>query len=981
MHSNKLNNIKYIKTSDSKDEKQSGLKLSQIQLLLAKKMANINAFKPNELELKSHISKHAKWLFQNIYSIPYPTQNPFKECQGIARLHHGIQHVSRAAMYVPILANLYRRWGDRDALNLNQEDIQLLQIAALFHDAAREDEGIDKWDNESALLLYYYLTQVLKVDETKAKLIAEATANKDANKSFVELVKNTQNEWEWKTTKSRPKNIYQKLIHDADCLDIIRVRQYFDANYLDFYQQFASYHPQALDEMAELIIEIRSLVEIQGDRQDTLNLTLKKQYEHENAYEAILTSLQKEHYKVLPKLYAEGNLLDEKELKQSLLPSFSYDSTKSLTEENFNAAVRAGKVLARGVATPSGIRRKYKSKNKNDFKFESSNLKEESLSEVEVRKMLRRLGVPTRTKKPNNKLKHGNPYRSVSLLGWGGTVFANAGYLIVNYDLKSIQGISKTDYGTGRAKKSHLQNSEKKLTDQKKLQELANLMRNQKMGGAGVEFTIEKQKFSSTHSELLYHITSADAIYFTQDPNLYNDVSCLNPYPTHPYSPVLQAIFLQNTYESATQVKLPIFEYSGLHNFVKAKEYKSPDIITMWVEMCSAYISKELNNNNLSIIQAMPLEHIKIISMYGTMHNDFAEYNASADINYEEKMQMEINKAIEAERKKLIEIYENNFISKILDSKSSLLDDNIFNGFITYSKWRSNSEVKNKIASSLSAELKSILSDNDAISPFSKLNNFREDFINKLLSHPLKLEDPGIFGSIRNKLVKMYLLATANDQKDLTLDIQKFAANQLKEAINILPNFEYKSVSTIKNITLFSPNSITSQIHEKLFGLFNYAGTFNIYDTVKSNIAEIIPIVFKQATQETLNQNTWNDYLRLIIFLKKFKSLDSVTELAQKAILSLADKITRNEKNSDSHVISYLKLAYQLGLEHLQIRNVVFKYLQITKSKLTKDSDLFNLIKSVGLLSDKEILNLVLKKMPSNFKLEPLENKTNLRIS
>ncbi len=70
MHSNKLNNIKYIKTSDSKDEKQSGLKLSQIQLLLAKKMANINAFKPNELELKSHISKHAKWLFQNIYSIP-----------------------------------------------------------------------------------------------------------------------------------------------------------------------------------------------------------------------------------------------------------------------------------------------------------------------------------------------------------------------------------------------------------------------------------------------------------------------------------------------------------------------------------------------------------------------------------------------------------------------------------------------------------------------------------------------------------------------------------------------------------------------------------------------------------------------------------------------------------------------------------------------------------------------------------------------
>src|SRR5262249_16303976 len=159
---------------------------------------------------------------------------------------------------------------DKDALKLTEREIKLLQIAALFHDAAREDEQEDRWDHESGLLLYYYLTRLLKVDKSEAKLFAEAIANKDVHPEFFVLEENPDNlnEVSWKKlTPTSQKNIYQKLLHDADCLDIIRTCDHFDAEHLDFYKEIASVKKNELanEEMAHLITEARSLIEIQGD--------------------------------------------------------------------------------------------------------------------------------------------------------------------------------------------------------------------------------------------------------------------------------------------------------------------------------------------------------------------------------------------------------------------------------------------------------------------------------------------------------------------------------------------------------------------------------------------------------------------------------------------------------------------------------------------------------------------------------------------
>lgn len=212
--------------------------------------------------LDSDIAEHAVWAFTHIYSVAYPNAQRIPVAIGtnIARYVHGIQHVSRVALFVLVFANLFRKHGDPEAMQLSEADIKLLQIAALFHDSAREDEGEDKWDHESAIFLYFYLTQVLDVACEKAKLIAEATANKDANAPgrYFEIA---EDEFGMVTCRFKTlplnakKNIYQKLIQVGDCLDILRARPAFDAKYLDFYKDIVGHGQNnlAMEEMAHLM--------------------------------------------------------------------------------------------------------------------------------------------------------------------------------------------------------------------------------------------------------------------------------------------------------------------------------------------------------------------------------------------------------------------------------------------------------------------------------------------------------------------------------------------------------------------------------------------------------------------------------------------------------------------------------------------------------------------------------------------------------
>ncbi|NNM58729.1 MAG: hypothetical protein HKM04_02835, partial [Legionellales bacterium] len=164
---------------NSKVDDDNDLGLISLESLIKRKRLNIASFMKNRdvsLRLESEIGQHAAWAFSHIYQYDYPNRKG-QPASEIARIAHGIQHTSRVALYVPVFVELYRRHGDEEAKKLTAEDIKLLQIAALFHDSARENDGEDLWDGESGVLLYFYLTRVLGVNKDKAKLIAEATAN------------------------------------------------------------------------------------------------------------------------------------------------------------------------------------------------------------------------------------------------------------------------------------------------------------------------------------------------------------------------------------------------------------------------------------------------------------------------------------------------------------------------------------------------------------------------------------------------------------------------------------------------------------------------------------------------------------------------------------------------------------------------------------------------------------------------------------
>lgn len=650
-----------------------------IQQILAKKNLAPNLFDlPYDISLEMPLEAHVAWIYQHIYSKPYTKQSklhtfaPEYPDIKIARVVHGIQHVTRAAIYVPIFANLYRHYGNNEDLIFNNEDIKLLQIAALFHDSAREDEEEDLWDQESALFFFYYATRVLQLTKNQAGLLAEAIANKDAQSEYYELSKESlgstsitninkinenfsddlnninpegaekeygfvaeekycfvAEEYCFVAAKkySPYKNIYQKIIHDADCLEIIRARDHFDASYLDFYKDIASAHDDAFQVMAKLITEARSLIEYQGDGRGRTDLRIKSTYEHPNAYVAIMSFIQQNasHFPLLV-ILSNKELLNAKALQENALlnclASSSPDYTASLTRK-----LQHEFILARGIAAPASF-------------YVTS--KDETAARLEVRKILRRQGIETRTKKLG---KMGSPHRSISLIGNGASVYAGQGFLIFDPQVQQISAIYDTDKDTGRGKKEDLQLVP--MSNTEKLEKLTELQKQNKMGGTSKRRP--NVKVPDTHNELLYLMTQADAIYFTQDPTLFNYYTYGNPYPSNPYAHYLQALFLQNEYEQAARIRLPIYEYSGLHNFIKpAPNYNEEQIIEMWVTIVGDIIRKEFSSKGYL---SLSLEEIKIKAIDGYLlqaqGHHLLKKQTPLDANYSPELQYRLNVALE----------------------------------------------------------------------------------------------------------------------------------------------------------------------------------------------------------------------------------------------------------------------------------------------------------------------------------------------
>lgn len=149
-------------------------------------------------------------------------------------------HVTRVLSYLRPLYKFFTRYDQN--INISTDDLKFLELSALFHDSGREGDGEDLWEHDSATLFYFYLTRLLEVPHEKAKFFSEVILNKDYKQGgkyyYIDSVEADNIIFAVEDNSQREKTIYQKLLHDADCLDIIRARDKFDAAYLDFYNDY-----------------------------------------------------------------------------------------------------------------------------------------------------------------------------------------------------------------------------------------------------------------------------------------------------------------------------------------------------------------------------------------------------------------------------------------------------------------------------------------------------------------------------------------------------------------------------------------------------------------------------------------------------------------------------------------------------------------------------------------------------------------------
>lgn len=155
-----------------------------------------------------------------------------RKMQAPARGTHGTMHCVRTTLWTQLLARVYDKLGRN-----NNDNPILLATAGAFHDVSREDEGPDHWDGESAAVLETLLKKT-GVDETTVTRFVQTVREKDPKNGF--------------TTDA------QRVVHDADCLEIIRVvgKFNFSKSYLSFYNfdsKQKAFCDQLVDEVADFI--------------------------------------------------------------------------------------------------------------------------------------------------------------------------------------------------------------------------------------------------------------------------------------------------------------------------------------------------------------------------------------------------------------------------------------------------------------------------------------------------------------------------------------------------------------------------------------------------------------------------------------------------------------------------------------------------------------------------------------------------------
>jgi hypothetical protein len=181
-----------------------------------------------------------KWL-ENTYLTPYNSDNYSDgDCKAnkIHRMIHGAMHASRVALHTTMLHQLCTKQFPnhsaskfdkmKDFLKLNDEQILcLIRYVALGHDAARQGDGLDLWETQSALLIKNFLIEH-QVPDNIAELFSKLAEYKDQSSKLALFM----SKYEYSKEIQDELQYARLLIQLADCFDIIRVTANFQFSFI-----------------------------------------------------------------------------------------------------------------------------------------------------------------------------------------------------------------------------------------------------------------------------------------------------------------------------------------------------------------------------------------------------------------------------------------------------------------------------------------------------------------------------------------------------------------------------------------------------------------------------------------------------------------------------------------------------------------------------------------------------------------------------
>ncbi|MCX7114944.1 MAG: hypothetical protein NTW08_03400 [Gammaproteobacteria bacterium] len=518
------------------------------------------------------------------YKTPYTNEAP--SASDVSRLIHGMEHASRTAILALLWANL---------ADLSQEDKDHIQVAALFHDTARQNEGEDLWDRDSALHLYDHLIEK-GIPPARAALIAESMANKDAepDKTFYELDTDsrTWKEMTYEATRQQSHGKFIDCIHDADCLEIMRARDVFDATYLRFYKKYVAtedgLNRDRLRLLSYVITQARGLIHAQGDQYKHLNCKIKKIIEDsDDPYQYTLEQINQDE-----RFFALATLLNEQATKRKSLEEILEDLDKQQQDlhrkklpESVAHLLEQNALYVRGIKKPATKVEVTKQKKK---------LAVETGAELEFRKLDRKKGVAT---KSGSIDKSGNPNRSISLLMPGMPLYSNIG-LMLSVPTREITQVSLLDSDTGFGKKSHIYTHQ---TPEEIQQNIQDLIQESLLGGKTRSFGAQ----TSAHNEVIAHIHTDDihAIYFTLDQTLCNE---------YPFAPAifLQAAYTQQLLQFTHKRAVPIIEYQREYDHYQEHSFDETSILSHWKTLIQQYVN-DIKTKRIGTVLPLSLENLK----------------------------------------------------------------------------------------------------------------------------------------------------------------------------------------------------------------------------------------------------------------------------------------------------------------------------------------------------------------------------------